>query len=296
MDEILQQLLGSDLLSEETRTEISSKWNEALSAYKTTVTESVTLEVRQQLAEQWAEERETLISNVDAFITKQLAEEMSELSADYERFRDLEASYAAKIVEQKETLAKTLTEEIDSLVDKLDSFLELRITEEMKDLREDLEVVKQNQFGRQIYEAFASEFMRSQIDESAVTVKLQAAEAKLQEAQDAAKKLADKNEQLVRESTLNTLLAPLSGKKREQMMFILENVKTAKLESAYQQFIGRVLNESAAPTDAKPASTTLSESAATVVATGDKTAPAASSNSTTNPELARLRALAGIRS
>jgi len=288
MDEILQKLLSSELLSEDAKNEISSQWTEAVSQYKTVVREEVSLEVRSELAEQWATERDALVENVEQFVAAKLVEEVAELKADIERFRDLEAEYAEKIVEEKHSMADQLAEELDSLIDKIDSFFELRLTEEFTELKEDLEIVKQNEFGRKIFEAFATEFTRSHIDEDSIQSKLQAAVAKLDDASKAIATLESQNAKVVRESKLEKILAPLSGKKREQMAFVLQNIETNRLEEAYNQFIGRVLKE-----DTKPeAATTLTEGAG-VVKTGEESAAAAPAKSTTD-QFAQLRKLAGL--
>lgn len=292
MDEILQNLLSSELLSEDARAEISSKWNTAVESYKTQVREEVSLEVRGELAEQWATERDTLIENVERFVSTKLVEEIEELKADIERFRDLEAEFAEKIVEEKHSMASKLSEELDQLVDKMDAFFELRLSEEFTELREDLEVVKQNDFGRRIFEAFATEFNKTHIDEESTTSKLAAAVAKLEDAQSVIAKLEESQSKMIRESKLEKLLAPLSGKKREQMAFVLQNVETSRLEEGYNHFITRILKEDQAPaasaTEVKPAQA-LTES--TKVVTGEP-APAAAAPKQTG--MSQLKLLAGI--
>ena len=292
MDEILQKLLNSELLSEEARAEISTQWTASVEQYKTTVREEVTLTVRGEIAEQWANERDSLIENVETFVAKKLEEEIEELRHDIERFRDLEAEYAEKIVEEKHAMAETLSEELDQLVDKMDAFFDLRLSEEFKELREDLEVVKQNEFGRKIFEAFATEFNGSYIDEDSIQSKLQAAVAKLDDAQSTIAQLEESQSKMVRESKLEKILAPLQGKKREQMSFVLQNVETSRLEEAYNHFIGRVLKEEQAPAvrqeaDAKSQSK-LTES---VVVTGEDPAPA---KTVASDKFSQLRKLAGM--
>lgn len=293
MDEILQKLLSSELLSEEAKAEISSQWSTAVEEYKKLVREEVTLEAKAEIAEMWATEKDALIENVEQFVAKKLQEEIEELKADIERFRDLEAEYAEKIVEEKHAMAEQLSQELDQLVDKMDAFFELRLSEEFEELREDLEVVKQNEFGRKIFEAFATEFNSSYVDEDSIQSRLAAAVAKLQDAEKTISKLEESQAKMVRESKLEKILAPLSGKKREQMEFVLKNVETARLEEAYNHFISRVLKEEApAPakesaTEAKPV---LTESA-TVVVTGDEPqAPAKQASD----KYSHLRKLAGI--
>jgi hypothetical protein len=288
MDEILQKLLNSDLLSEEAKASISTEWTTSVEQYKNIVREEVSMTVRAEIAEQWTSERDSLIENVESFVSKKLEEEIQELRHDIERFRDLEAEYAEKIVEEKHSIAATLSEELDKLVDKMDAFFELRLNEEFEELREDLEVVKQNEFGRKIFEAYATEFNKSHTDEDSVQAKLQVAIAKLEDAQATIGTLEESQATLVREAKLDKMLAPLSGKKREQMMFVLQSVKTSRLEEAYTQFIDRVLKEDvSAPVGIK--STKLTES---VVVTGD--APSAVQPSSVSDKFAHLRKLAGM--
>ena len=299
MDEILQKLLSSELLSEDAKAEISSQWTAAVETYKQTVREEVTGEVRAEIAEMWATEKDALVEKVDSFVADKLAEEIEELKADIERFRDLEAEYAEKIVEEKHAMAEQLSQELDQLVDKMDAFFELRLSEEFQELREDLEVVKQNEFGRKIFEAFA----RSYVDEDSIQSKLSAAVAKLAEAEKTIGKLEESQAKMVREAKLEKILAPLNGKKREQMAFVLQNVETARLEEAYNHFIGRVLKEEAAPAAAAPAAKpeektaarALTESA-TVVVTGEELSEAQSKPAAQGDKFAHLRKLAGMSS
>jgi hypothetical protein len=288
MDEILQKLLSSELLSEEAKAEISTTMSTIIEEYKSTVREEVTMEVRAEIAEQWASERDSLIESVDTFVSTKLEEEISELKADIERFRDLEAEYAEKIVEEKHVMAEQLSAEIDQLVDKMDAFFELRLDEEFSELREDLEIVKQNDFGRRMFEAFATEFSRSYVDENSTQSKLAATVAKLEDAESTISALEESQAKMVRESKLDKILSPLTGKKKEQMAFVLANVETSRLEEAYTHFIGRVLKEEVS--EQPEATKTLKES---VVVTGDEPqAPA--KQAAASDKHSQLRKLAGI--
>lgn len=293
MDEILKKLLESELLSEETKAQISEQWTAAADAFKTQVREEVSLTVRAELAEQWLTERDELVAKVDGFVTEALVKEITELKADIERFRDLEAEYAEKLVEEKHKLAEEVASELDALVDKIDAFFEVRLSAEIAELKEDLAVVKQNEFGRRIYEAFASTFAGAHDDKDSAAAKLRVTEAKLA---DAAKALNESEEQrnlMVREAKLEKLLAALTGKKREQMEMVLKNIETGRLEESYKFFIGRILKE-----DVAAPAATLTEGAAgekkTTVVTGDA-APVAQPQTTQLDEgLARIKRLAGV--
>jgi hypothetical protein len=293
MDEILQKLLSSELLSEEAKAEISTQWTTAVDQYKTTVREEVTLTVRAEIAEQWTSERDTLVENVETFVARKLEEEVTELKADIERFRDLEAEYAERIVEEKHQMAEKLSSELDQLVDKMDSFFELRLKEEFSELREDLEIVKQNEFGRRIFDAFATEFNKSHIDEDSIQSKLSVTEAKLEDAEQTIARLEEDQARIVRESKLEKILAPLSGKKREQMAFVLANVETNRLEEAYTHFIGRVLKEEPTVQPEEDAKATLTESASIVV-TGDESSETPTKQAAAGDKYSHLRKLAGM--
>jgi hypothetical protein len=299
MDEILQKLLSSELLSEDAKAEISTQWEASVEQYKTTVREEVTMEVRAEIAEQWANERDALIESIDTYVTTKLEEEIEELKLDVERFRDLEAEYAERIVEEKRAMAEQLSQELDQLVDKIDAFFELRLQEEFLELREDLEVVKQNEFGRKIFEAFATEFNMSYVDEDSTQSQLKAVSEKLEDAENTIAALEEENAKVVRESKMEKILAPLSGRKREQMKFVLSGVDTDKLEEAFNNFIGRVLKEdnhsdSSEAEEQRAQQRMLRESARSVVVTGDESTETHSVQESEGDKYAHLKKLAGM--
>lgn len=295
MDEVLNKLLQSDLLSEDTKAEITTEWNSALEAYKSILREQVSGDVRLELAEQWNTERDQLVTKVDELVSQVLVREMAELRGDIDRFRDLEVEYAEKLVEEKHRLAGEVASELDGLVDKIDEFFEMRLEAEMAELKEDLEVVRKNDFGRKMFEAFAETFAESYADDESTQRKLQITESKLSDAKSV---IAEREKQLakmIRESKMEAVLSALTGKKREQMSLLLKNVETSRLEESYKYFIGRILREDVEA----PAKTTLAESSAakkTTVVTGEKTQNLdESAQSTQSLELATMKRLAGIK-
>ena len=293
MDEILQKLLESELLSEDVKAEISQKWQQVVQSKMAELKEQSLLEVRAELAEQWTKERDALVESLEKFVDEQITEELTELKSDIERFRDLEAEYAGKVVEHKTEMAAKVQEDLDQLVDKIDAFFEIRLTEEFEELKEDIEVVKQNHFGRQIFEAFVNEFSKSFVDEESIQAQLQIAESKLEDASKKIASLEADQSKLIRESKMADVLKSLSGSKREQMAFILQSVETEKLEEAYNQFIGRVLKEE----KQEPAAQVVTESKEvkeTKVVTGEVIEESTQTVAPKNSKLDALRALAGI--
>lgn len=295
MEEILKKLLESELLSEETRAEISEQWTASVEAFKTQVREEVSMTVRSELAEQWIAERDELVAKVDTFVSEALLKEVAELKADIERFRDLEAEYAEKLVEEKHKLAEEVASELDELVDKIDKFFEVRLAAELDELKEDLEVVKQNEFGRKIFEAFAQTFAVAHVDEDSTVTKLKVAEAKLNDIERALAESEEQRNKMAREAKMDKLLVNLTGKKREQMEMVLKNIETSRLEESYKFFIGRILKEEEAAPAAKPLTEGAAGEKKTTVVTGDA-APVEQPQTTQLDEgLARMRRLAGVK-
>lgn len=263
MDEILKKLLESELLSEETKAQIQEQFDGAVKGMR----EELALEVRAELVEQYTKDREALVESVEEKISSMLSVELEELKEDIAAFRDLEVEFAGKLVNEKKVLAEKLGEELDQIVDQIDTFLEYRIEEEMSELKEDLNVVKENQFGRKIFESFMGEFNRSFVDEDSLFKKISVLEDKLTDAEARLFESEQSEKKANRVKKLDEVLAPLTGVKREQMALILQNVETGKLQEAYNRFVGRILKEDVQ--EKKEALTEATKKEATVVKTGD---------------------------
>jgi hypothetical protein len=160
-------------------------------------------------------------------------------------------------------------------------------------------------FGRQIFEAFASEFAVTHLNENKEIRKLQAVvaakEQALQEAQAHVEKAAmiveskEKEIKVIKESAerkeiLASLLKPLNKEKATVMSELLESVQTVKLQSAYDKYLPAVLNNTAQkPTQQK---TVLSESRVEV--TGDKSANSLAVEENAN-NVFEIKRLAGLK-
>jgi hypothetical protein len=265
MHEILKKLLENQILSEETKTEITEAWDVAVQRF----TEDKSAEIRTELVEQFVQERDMLAEKVQAFVEERFAAEVAELKEDIEKYRDLEADYAEKLVEEKKQIAVKLAEEIDMLVDKLDSFLEERIAAEMSELQEDLQEAQKASLGKKIFEAFKSEFAEyAKTDEKALEGQVARLEDQIASLKESLSKAEQDRVDALRESKMDQILSPLSGVKREQMAILLSNVATEKLEESYKIYIGKVLKE-----EKQEEKQTIVESVTnkkqTVVSTGD---------------------------
>ena len=170
------------------------------------------------------------------------------------------------------------------------------------DIKDDIKVAKENNFGRKVFEAFAGEYMSSHLAEGTEVRKLQKeletakatttdAESKLKEkdaeieaVQTKLRIAEDKN---VREKTLTELTSSLSKDKRRVMNELLESVQTSDLKKQFNKYLPAVLNESA---PAESNKTIVTESVTEV--TGNREAPAETSSS--NGDIVELKKLAGL--
>ena len=246
MDELLKKLLAAEVLTEETRQELEGAFKKQLDETMEVARAEAKATVTAELNEQWINDREILIEALDSKVTEALTDELKELKEDIERFRDLEAEYAEKLVESKEALGATMKKDIAQLIEKLDSFLEVRLAAELDELREDVEVVKKNEFGRKVFESFVAEFKKHYAGDDSIESKLTETEQRLEDTMSALEESEKKAAKLERAIKMEKVLAPLSGRTKEVMEAILKTVDTGMLEDAYKTYVGRVLKETSA--------------------------------------------------
>jgi uncharacterized protein with PIN domain len=171
-------------------------------------------------------------------------------------------------------------------------------------LKEDIHTARENMFGRRLFEAFASEFAVTHLNENKEVRKLQESVKQTQQALVEAKKQAEQNSVLVeskekeiriikesaeRKVMLESMLKPLNKEKAAIMSDLLESVQTAKLQSAYEKYLPAVLNNGTVKTSAPKA--VLAESRSEV--TGDKTAKTVVEADDSN--VIALKRLAGLK-
>jgi len=173
---------------------------------------------------------------------------------------------------------------------------------EMSQLREDIESARRNDFGRRIFESFASEFAASHLNEKSETAKLlKVVEQQTQELEEAAKIVAESHklvesreselriakDQMTRKEVMGELLGPLGGDKRVVMKELLESVHTEKLRTAYDKYLPSVMNGGSTPV--RKALTEGKE------ITGDKQQAQTQSGEEKTAEIIDIRRLAGLK-
>ena len=246
------------------------------------------------------EDRQAVAGNVaklESFIVDALAKEIAEFHADK---KDL-AETKVRLVRESKAKFETVKKEFIARSAKIvQETVSKGLTSEMTQLREDIEAARKNDFGRRIFESFASEYATSHLNEKSETAKLlKVVQQKEVELEEAAKIVAEKEtvveqkqreikqiqENICRKDTMNELLGPLTGDKREVMKELLESVQTEKLHAAFDKYLPSVMNGGA------PAKKALTEAKEI---TGDKQAQTIGGEEKT-AEIFDIRRLAGLK-
>lgn len=307
MNEILKKLLDAEVLTEETKQELEAALAKHITEQVETVKSQATATIRAEIKDEYVRDRDTLIEAIDSKVNEFLAKEIRELKEDIESFRDLEAEYAEKLVEAKRNMASELKTDLSQLVDQLDKFLEMRLMSEMAEFRSDLEKVRENKFGRKVFEAMVAEFKEHFIDDSTTAGKLNETEQRLSDTLETLAATEKKLSTMIRQQKMTQVLQPLSGRQKEVMEAILKSVSTEKLEEGYKTFIGRVVKETT-PTvasekedkvlaEGKKAAKKIAERAVTKTGNAPEaiTESAKAGTKTVNPNIDWIRKAAGIQ-
>ena len=216
------------------------------------------------------EEQKSMANNfskLENFVVDALANEISEF---YEDKKDLAATKVKLVKEAKKHLAKVKENFIHRSAKAVSSTVDKALRGEIKQLKEDIDAARKNDFGRKLFEAFANEYQASYLNEKSETAKLlkvvdvkdkQIAEAKafavkakkVVEAQEAEKKQLVESAQ--RKEIMHGLIAPLSNQQQEIMKDLLESVQTNRLQSQFDKYLPTVI-DGEAPEKAKKAKLT----------------------------------------
>jgi DNA repair exonuclease SbcCD ATPase subunit len=238
---------------------------------------------------------------LEQFVIKALAEEIQEFSKDKQ---DVVETKVRLVAEAKSKLAELQDKFIAKSAALVKESVGKKLESELTQLKEDIQVARENNFGRRLFEAFASEFAITHLNENKEMAKLhkeiEAREQLIAEAKTAAEektRLVESKDQEIRmikesqerSSTLNDLLKPLNKEKQSVMTQLLENVQTDKLKSAFEKYLPAVLNNSVAPKAEK--SKVLVESRSEV--TGDKSAKVSVETEYNN--VIEIKRLAGLK-
>jgi len=365
MLDAIKPLLDSNLITEETRTEINEAWEAKLVEAR----EQARAELREEFAQRYEHDKTVMVEALDRMVTEGLNAEIQLVAAEKAQLAEDRVKFQGKMKESAQKfngfLVTKLAEEIGELrkdrkqhnegLEKLEGFIVHALAREIKEfaqdkrdvvetkvrlvrearakleglkarfvkesaskmsqavskhlkaelnqLQEDIKIARENNFGRRIFEAYASEFGATHLNEKQEVRNLHSVIAekdrKLAEAiqlTKRAKVLVESKERELRmikesnerETTLDDLLRPLNQEKQDVMRNLLESVQTTRLKNAFEKYLPAVLEDRSAK-----APKVIVESKTEV--TGDKTASRVQDSDTqSESNVFELKRLAGI--
>jgi len=207
-------------------------------------------------------------AKLEHFVVHALSKEISEFAADK---KDLAETKVKLVREAKSKFAEIKQNFIQRSAKVVENAVTKKLTSEIKQLKEDIDGARNNDFGRKIYEAFAQEFAGSFLNEKSETSKLLKIIAKKDQELAEAQQVVAEKAQLVestqreirvtkdlmeRKAVMSELLGPLDASKREIMKDLLESVQTKKLNEAFDKYLPAVMEGQKKPVARK---TMLSE-------------------------------------
>lgn len=194
---------------------------------------------------------------MEEFVVGALAKEIKEFHEDKKGVVETKVKLVA---EAKKQMAKMKEAFITRSAKVVESAVNKKLAEELKSLKEDITAARTVNFGKKIFEAFASEYQNSYLNEKSETAKLMKVvdetALKLKDAEKAVEEkqavIESKNAESKRQADLMErkekmaeMLKPLGKEKSEVMSQLLESVQTAKLQSSFDKYLPHVMADKA---------------------------------------------------
>jgi len=276
---------------------------------------------RKQMAQELVNIRENTsldyakrVRKLEEFVLKNLSEEIAEFHSDKKALVEQRVKLAT---EGRKRIEETRNKFIYRAKTLVESTLNTVIRDELSQWRDDIKVARENNFGRKIFEAYASEYMNSYLAEHSevrkLTNQLQESRGKLDQAQRQVERQRNQQARLVESSqaelkaatdraermeVMKEILAPLNREKKSVMEELLKNIRTSNLHEAFTKYLPTVMQgQTVRATQTNQAGkNTLSESTKkSVGVTGDRNNKLAEAVSEeTRDDLGQILYLAGI--
>ena len=193
-------------------------------------------------------------AKLEEFVVEALAGEISEFQEDK---KDLAETKVRLVREAKKHFAKVKTDFIERSANAVSEIVSESLNSEIAALKEDIDTARKNDFGRKIFESFASEYGTSYLNESSETAKLlkvvdlknkQLDEAKAfaKKAKEIAESTATEKKRIVesakRKDLISDLIQPLAKDQREIMIDLLESTQTGRLKTQFDKYLPAVID------------------------------------------------------
>jgi hypothetical protein len=293
--EITQLAAEKQALAED-RVKFQQRIKESAEKFDTFMVSKLAEELRELRADR--RNHQTAIGKLEEFVVRALGNEIREFQQDKKDVIETKVRLMSEARAKLESLKAKFVKESSN---KLSQAVSTHLKSELHQLKEDIQIAKQNNFGRRIFEAYAAEFGATYLNESAEIRKLNQLlndkNMQLKKAiglAESAKVTVKKKEQeirIIRESNerqaqLDELLMPLNQEKRQVMRELLESVQTTRLKTAFEKYLPAVLENR---TTKSPK--VINESVSAV--TGDKSARAVIDNDRES-NVIEIKRLAGL--
>lgn len=239
----------------EMKAKIAMEKKKIASVMKEFVTRQLTSEVKELHEDQVVMAEK--FAKLEQFVVEALAQEITEFQKDK---KDLAETKVRLVREGKEQLKKVKEQFVKRAAASVEQVVSESLSSELTALKEDIEAARRNDFGRKLFEAFASEYTTSYLNEKSETAKLlkvidmkELAIAEAARAAEEAQALVESKEAEIaslketqeRKAIMSELLAPLNSEQREIMSELMESVKTVKLNESFDKYLPAVLNGTA---------------------------------------------------
>jgi hypothetical protein len=319
MLDALKTLFENNVVSEEIKESIENAWERRIVENR----ELVSQQLREEFAQKYEHDKNTMVEAVDRMISEQLASELGEFVDDRKHLAEMKIKFARKMTESAKVVNKFVSHQLASEVKELHEdqmamankfstlehfvveALAQEITEFYKDkqdlaeskvrlvregrqeikrvkqqfvqraatmvesvvgqtlqseitsLKEDIESARRTDFGRKLFEAFASEYQASYLNDKSETAKLlkvidmkdlainEAAHAVIKAERILESKQAEiamLKESQERKAVMNELLSPLNAEQRAIMGELMTSVKTSKLNESFEKYLPAVIS------------------------------------------------------
>ena len=190
---------------------------------------------------------------LEKFVVEALAQEIAEFHTDKQDIAEMKVRL---VREGRQALASMKEQFIKRAATLVENTVEKTLTKEIGQLKEDIEAARRNDFGRKLFEAYASEYQNSYLNEKSETAKLlkvidkkdlQVAEAhhavaqatQILESKEAQVKALMESKQ--RQEIMSELVAPLANTQKAIMIELLESVHTTKLRGSFDKYLPAVI-------------------------------------------------------
>jgi len=175
IDKLLEERLASELqeFAEDRKqlAEAKAKYAVAMRENASLLQKFVTSQLGKEVSELHEDQKAmaTKFAQLEEFVVESLATEISEF---YEDKKDLAETKVKLVKEAKTKFATVKSDFLAKSAALVSETVSKSLNKEMTQLKEDIEAARRNDFGRKLFEAFASEYAGSYLNEKSETAKL----------------------------------------------------------------------------------------------------------------------------